>query len=270
MPTVLQTGKFPMFAEQGRDKFPAYADTMDDLHVRRRATLMAAHEAGVALYVGSDGGGTGRHGYLAEEIVALHEMGLPAAEVVAAASWKGRGWLGFEPLLGEGRPPTSSCSTPTRRRPDDAGPAGVRGAARRGRREPASDGRPQRQRGVGHVLHQRPVALDQLLADGLAGALVDHGAPDLVVPEDLRRRPARRTARRAPPPGTTSRSPARRAARRAGGARRPRCAAGRSCRCRCGTPGRRSCRRSSSRRPTAAPGPCRGTGRRCARCARRP
>ncbi|MCW2815950.1 MAG: Amidohydrolase family protein [Nocardioides sp.] len=104
VPTVLQTGKFPEFAEAGRDKFPAYAATMDDLHARRRATLLAAHEAGVALYVGSDGGGTGRHGYLAEEVLAMAEMGVPAVDVVAAASWQGRGWLGFEPLLAEGAP----------------------------------------------------------------------------------------------------------------------------------------------------------------------
>ncbi|MFB9313865.1 amidohydrolase family protein [Nocardioides plantarum] len=102
VPTVLQTDKFPEFAASGRDKFPAYAATMDELHARRRATLLAAHEAGVALYVGSDGGGTGRHGYLAEEMLALADLGIPADEVVAAASWRGRGWLGFEPLLAEG------------------------------------------------------------------------------------------------------------------------------------------------------------------------
>lgn len=104
VPTVLQTRKFPGFADAGRDKFPAYAATMEDLYARRRATLMAAHEAGVAMYVGTDGGGTGRHGYLAEEVAAMVEMGLPAADVVAAASWQGRGWLGFEPLLAEGAP----------------------------------------------------------------------------------------------------------------------------------------------------------------------
>jgi len=104
VPTVLQTDKFPEFAAAGRDKFPRYAATMDDLHARRRATLLAAHEAGVALYVGSDGGGTGRHGHLSEEILALVDLGLPAADVVAAASWQGRDWLGFPAALGEGAP----------------------------------------------------------------------------------------------------------------------------------------------------------------------
>ncbi|MCK5927638.1 MAG: amidohydrolase family protein, partial [Nocardioides sp.] len=98
VPTVLQTDKFPVFADQGREKFPAYADTMESLHARRREALMAAHEAGVALYVGSDGGGTGRHGYLWEEVRAMHEMGMPAPDVVAAASWRAREWLGFSGL----------------------------------------------------------------------------------------------------------------------------------------------------------------------------
>ena len=98
VPTVLQTDKFPVFADQGREKFPAYADTMESLHARRREALMAAHEAGVALFVGSDGGGTGRHGYLWEEVWAMHEMGMPAHDVVAAASWRAREWLGFSGL----------------------------------------------------------------------------------------------------------------------------------------------------------------------------
>ncbi len=98
VPTVLQTGKFPEFADAGREKFPAYAATMEDLHRRRRDVLMAAHEAGVALYVGSDGGGLGRHGHLAEEIRAMAEMGLPTDYVLGAASWRGRSWLGFDNL----------------------------------------------------------------------------------------------------------------------------------------------------------------------------
>ena len=38
-------------------KFPAYADHMRDLHARRRDTIMAAYEAGVAIYAGTDAGG---------------------------------------------------------------------------------------------------------------------------------------------------------------------------------------------------------------------
>lgn len=96
VPTVQQTGKFPQFASAGREKFPDYADTMEELHARRRETLMSAWEAGVSLFVGSDGGGVARHGELMGEIEAMVEMGLPADDVVAAASWRGREWLGWQ------------------------------------------------------------------------------------------------------------------------------------------------------------------------------
>ena len=99
VPTVMQTDKFPGFAAQGREKFPAYAATMDQLHARRREVLMSAHEAGVALYVGSDGGGAQRHGHLAGEVLAMAQLGMPAADVLAAASWKAREWLGFDGLV---------------------------------------------------------------------------------------------------------------------------------------------------------------------------
>jgi imidazolonepropionase-like amidohydrolase len=104
VPTVLQTDKFPEFADAGREKFPDYAATMERLHARRRDTLMAAHEAGVPLYVGSDGGGLGRHGHLAEEIRAMADIGLGAEYAIAAASWRGREWLGWNAGLGEGDP----------------------------------------------------------------------------------------------------------------------------------------------------------------------
>jgi imidazolonepropionase-like amidohydrolase len=95
VPTVMQTAKFPEFSAAAGGKFPAYASTMDELHARRREVLMSAHEAGVQLYVGSDGGGVARHGELAGEVLAMHELGIPAADVLAAVSWKGREWLGF-------------------------------------------------------------------------------------------------------------------------------------------------------------------------------
>ena len=104
VPTVLQTGKFPEFSASGRDKFPAYAATMDRLFAQRRDVLMAAYDAGVELYVGSDGGGTERHGVLHEEILAMVEMGLPVDYVLGSASWRGRAWLGWNAGLAEGDP----------------------------------------------------------------------------------------------------------------------------------------------------------------------
>jgi imidazolonepropionase-like amidohydrolase len=104
VPTVLQTDKFPEYVDAARDKFPAYATTMEALHKRRRDVLMAAYDAGVDLYVGSDGGGSSRHGCLHEEILAMEAMGLPASYVLGAASWRARAWLGWNPGLDEGDP----------------------------------------------------------------------------------------------------------------------------------------------------------------------
>ncbi|GAA3806240.1 amidohydrolase family protein [Nocardioides panacisoli] len=104
VPTVQQTDKFPEYVDAARDKFPAYAGTMETLHRSRRDVLMSCFEAGVDLYVGSDGGGTARHGYLHEEIRAMVDMGLPADHVLGAASWRGRAWLGWNSGLGEGDP----------------------------------------------------------------------------------------------------------------------------------------------------------------------
>lgn len=104
VPTVMQLDLFPAHAAAGAPRFPAYASTMTDLHVRRRDTLMGAWEAGVALYAGSDGGGRQRHGNLVGEIVALAALGLPTYDALAAASWRAREWLGHPATLAEGAP----------------------------------------------------------------------------------------------------------------------------------------------------------------------
>lgn len=102
VPTVMQLDRFPSYAEAGAAKFPQYAATMTDLHARRRRTVLAAHEAGVALYAGSDGGGVTRHGNIAGEIRAMIDLGLPAEAALGAASWGGREWLGYDGRLAEG------------------------------------------------------------------------------------------------------------------------------------------------------------------------
>ncbi|MDR6173170.1 imidazolonepropionase-like amidohydrolase [Nocardioides zeae] len=104
VPTVMQLDKFPEHARGGAARFPAYAATMTDLHVRRRDTLMGAFEAGVPLYAGSDGGGVARHGNLVGEVVALAALGLPAHDALGAASWRARDWLGWNATLEEGAP----------------------------------------------------------------------------------------------------------------------------------------------------------------------
>ncbi|QIK66989.1 amidohydrolase family protein [Nocardioides sp. HDW12B] len=103
VPTVMQLDKFPEHASAGAERFPEYAETMSDLYARMPATIMAAYEAGVPLYAGSDGGGISRHGNIAGEIAALHRIGVPAHDALGAASWRARDWLGH-PGLEEGAP----------------------------------------------------------------------------------------------------------------------------------------------------------------------
>jgi imidazolonepropionase-like amidohydrolase len=104
VPTVMQLEKFPEYAAAGAAKFPAYSATMSELHRRTRDTLMAAYEAGVPMYAGSDGGGITRHGNLAGEVQAMADLGIPAFDALGAASWRAREWLGWNPTLTEGAP----------------------------------------------------------------------------------------------------------------------------------------------------------------------
>jgi imidazolonepropionase-like amidohydrolase len=58
----------------------------------------------VPVYVGTDAGGNVSHGRVADEILALHEAGLPAEAALAAGSWRARSWLGLADGLEEGAP----------------------------------------------------------------------------------------------------------------------------------------------------------------------
>jgi len=102
VPTVKQLQNFPSYAEAGEEKFPAYARHMRDLFARRRETIGAAHEAGVAIYAGTDAGGVLPHGLIAEEVVELASYGLTPADALGAASWRAREWLGLSGSLAEG------------------------------------------------------------------------------------------------------------------------------------------------------------------------
>jgi imidazolonepropionase-like amidohydrolase len=104
VPTVMQLAKFPEYAAAGSARFPAYSATMTRLHATTRETLMAAYDAGIPLYAGSDGGGISAHGNLAGEVLAMAELGMPADYALGAASWRAREWLGWNPLLTEGAP----------------------------------------------------------------------------------------------------------------------------------------------------------------------
>ncbi len=104
VPTVMQTDKFPEYVAAGAERFPIYARHLDDLYQRRQEVILAAYDAGVAMYAGSDGGGVTRHGNIAGEVLAMAEMGLPAEYALGAASWRAREWLGWNAALDEGAP----------------------------------------------------------------------------------------------------------------------------------------------------------------------
>lgn len=101
VPTLVNIATFPGIAASAAEKFPDYGRHMLDLHERRYATVAAAHEAGVPVYVGTDAGGSLRHGLVAQEMAELVAAGLTRVEALGAATWAAREWLG-RPGLVEG------------------------------------------------------------------------------------------------------------------------------------------------------------------------
>lgn len=103
VPTLVNIATFPGIAAAGEAKFPRYAAHMRELHARRHATVRAAHEAGVAIRVGTDAGGSLPHGLVAQEVAELVTAGLTPLEAIDAGCWTARRWLG-RPALEEGAP----------------------------------------------------------------------------------------------------------------------------------------------------------------------
>ncbi|MGI8676001.1 MAG: amidohydrolase family protein [Nocardioidaceae bacterium] len=101
VPTAKQLGNFPAYADAGEARFPRYAAHMRALYERRRETIGAAHEAGVAIYAGTDAGGVMPHGLIAAEVQELATYGLSAERALGAASWDAREWLGHTAALDE-------------------------------------------------------------------------------------------------------------------------------------------------------------------------
>jgi imidazolonepropionase-like amidohydrolase len=105
VPTMINVATFGDIAARAGEKFPGYARHMLALRDRFPDVVRAAYEAGVPLYVGTDAGGGIAHGMAAEEMLMLHERaGMPAADVLRAASWGARRWLGFPGLVEGGLP----------------------------------------------------------------------------------------------------------------------------------------------------------------------
>lgn len=100
-PTMIQVDNFASFAAAGAARFPRYADQMQGMWERRDEQVRAFHEAGIRLLPGSDAGGAIPHGTLPLELARWVAGGIPAAEVIASATWRARDFLGV-PALAEG------------------------------------------------------------------------------------------------------------------------------------------------------------------------
>ena len=101
-PTLLQIGSFDAIADQAT-RYPRFAARMRRMGERRYAHVRDLHDAGVRLLVGTDAGGTIGHGRLPDEAAEMVRAGVPARDVVAAATWSARSYLG-RPGIEEGAP----------------------------------------------------------------------------------------------------------------------------------------------------------------------
>jgi len=101
--TLLQVARFDEIAAQGEDRYPRFAERMRAMHARRHDHVRDLHEAGVPVLLGTDAGGTIGHGVVADEAAEMVRAGIPAHDVVAAASWRTRAWLGV-PGIAEDAP----------------------------------------------------------------------------------------------------------------------------------------------------------------------
>ncbi|WP_377641558.1 amidohydrolase family protein [Oryzobacter terrae] len=101
VPTLVNIDTFPAIAEPAKEKFPGYHAHMLDLHARRYDTIAAARDAGIAVYVGTDAGGSLPHGLVGQEVERLTRCGFSALEALDAATWGARAWLG-RPGIEEG------------------------------------------------------------------------------------------------------------------------------------------------------------------------
>ena len=101
VPTLINIATFPTIAAAAQDKFPTYAAHMLALHARRHATVIAAAEAGLPIFAGTDAGGSLAHGRIVDEVLELARAGLSSRAALDAACWSARSWLGRDGL-GEG------------------------------------------------------------------------------------------------------------------------------------------------------------------------
>ena len=93
VPTLINIDNFPGIADSA-GKYPTYATHMRELYASCRQRVGAAREAGVPIYAGTDAGSMIAHGRIADEVAALHGIGMSPHDALGAASWDARKWLG--------------------------------------------------------------------------------------------------------------------------------------------------------------------------------
>ncbi|MDN4611309.1 amidohydrolase family protein [Arthrobacter burdickii] len=101
VPTLINIDTFPAIADGAAEKYPDYAAHMRRLWGGRQDMVRRAHDAGIAVYAGTDAGSVIAHGRLPDEVAALAAAGLGATAALDAACWSARRWLGF-PGIEEG------------------------------------------------------------------------------------------------------------------------------------------------------------------------
>ncbi|SEO75887.1 Imidazolonepropionase [Actinacidiphila rubida] len=98
VPTLVNIATFPAIAAGGAAKYPRWSDHLLRLHARRHETVRNAYDAGIAVFAGTDAGGSLAHGLIAGEVAELVRAGLPVTAALSAATWGARRWLGHEGL----------------------------------------------------------------------------------------------------------------------------------------------------------------------------
>lgn len=117
VPTLINIATFPDIAAQAESKFPRYAAHMRALWARRGERVLEAFEAGVSIFAGTDAGSVIGHGRIADEVLALHAAGLPAAAALDSATWRAREWLGAEGISEGASADVLLCAEDPRRLP---------------------------------------------------------------------------------------------------------------------------------------------------------
>ena len=101
--TLVNVDEFETYASQGEKKFPGYAAHMRRLRDGRHDRTRDALDAGIVLLTGTDSGGVLGHGIIHEELDELARAGLTGTQILEAAAWAPRAYLGA-PGLEDGAP----------------------------------------------------------------------------------------------------------------------------------------------------------------------